>query len=107
MAHASGRFLELSSRSAGWRPGELRWIQKATERAAALGLSGRLQYEVAVAEQLPFIEGDDYGAIVTVVGYGDLFRWLINCTPGSPERRKHALMIARAVGIQGPNVPNG
>jgi SAM-dependent methyltransferase len=30
------------------------WVQKATERAAAAGLSSRFRYEVARAEQLPF-----------------------------------------------------
>jgi hypothetical protein len=67
----------------------------------AAGLQGQ-----AFVDELLRIEGDDYGAIVTVAGFSDLFGGLINYPPGSPERREHALMIARAVGIEGPNVPD-
>lgn len=66
----------------------------------AAGLQGQ-----AFVDELLRIEGDDYGAIITVAGYSDLFGGLINYEPGSPERREYALMIARAMGLQGPNVP--
>lgn len=66
----------------------------------AAGLQGQ-----AFVDQLVSIEGNDYGAIVTVAGYGDLFRELINYPPGSPERLEYARNIARVIGIQGPNVP--
>jgi hypothetical protein len=67
----------------------------------AAGLQGQ-----AFVDQLLSIEGDDYGGIQTVAGSLDLFQGLINYEPGSPERLEYARLIARAVGIQGPNVPN-
>ena len=65
----------------------------------AAGLQGQ-----AFVDQLLSLEGEGYGAISVFIGHMDFFNGLIGYPLGSPERLEQARVIARMIGIQGPDV---